>query len=257
MEWLLHVKDRAHGWPLARMTPHWRSTSTGPNMVGVSADPNETRPGGGELVPLGLGTFALGSSFFFLVLGALSRSPSAFRFLPFLSSSGFLPAAFLPPTLPFGLSSSSLSSSALASPFSSSALRASSSLAASLALSLASLASFLRWAFSFFSLRHCAIWAFAAVLRTLFLQCLHCCRSGLSSRGRPVAKVSRAVSSSWLTTGPGDAMEADGEVTAFFLSSAGVSVGGRAAAAAAWTTHLRQRYRPSSYPACCAWEAAS
>jgi hypothetical protein len=30
MEWLLHVNERAQGCPLGRITPHCRSTSTGP-----------------------------------------------------------------------------------------------------------------------------------------------------------------------------------------------------------------------------------
>lgn len=187
------------------MTPHCRSTSTGPGKVSkVTKKPSTTM-----IIPLGLGTLALGSSFFFFVFGAFSGSPSALRFFPLLSSI-FLPA-FLPPFLS---SSSSLSSSSL-----SSALRASSSRAASLARSRASLASFLRCAFSFLTFRQAAMCALVAVFRMLFLQCLHCCRSGESSRGRPVAKASRALSSSWLTTGPGEATEAAGELTFFFFSS--------------------------------------
>lgn len=33
IEWLLQVRDLAHGMPLASSTPHWRSTSTGPCTV--------------------------------------------------------------------------------------------------------------------------------------------------------------------------------------------------------------------------------
>lgn len=63
--------------------------------------------------------------------------------------------------------------------------------------------------------------SFAAVLRMLFLQCLHCWRSGLSSSGRPVAKVSRAASSRGLTTGPGEvALEALAVLLLDFFSSA-------------------------------------
>jgi hypothetical protein len=173
-------------------------------------------------LPLGLGTLALGSSFFFLFFGPLSGSPSAFRFFPFLSSSGFFPAAFLAVLLPVTffsaeMPSSSLSSSPRSMPFSSSSLRCSSCLAASFALSRASRASFFLCAFSFFNRRHAAICAFAAVFKTLFLQCLHCCKSGLSSSGRPVANVSRDVSSSSLTTGPGEGAPT-GEAPFFFLS---------------------------------------
>ncbi|KAL1844799.1 hypothetical protein VTK73DRAFT_1774 [Phialemonium thermophilum] len=46
--------------------------------------------------------------------------------------------------------------------------------------------------------------SFAAVVRMLFLQYLHCWISGGSSSGRPVAKVSRDASSRGFTTGPGD-----------------------------------------------------
>ena len=217
IEWLLQVRDLAHGWPVGVMTPHCRSTSTG---------------------PLGLGTLGLGSSFFFFFGPAFSSSPSAFLFLPptfAAAGSVFLPATFLPALTPAGgflspSSSLSLSSSAAAAavaagpPSASSALRASSSRAASLARSRASRASFFRWAFSFLIFKHAAMCCLAAVLSTLFLQCLHCWRSGESSSGRPVANVSRAVSSRGFTTGDGDGgFAADGLA---FLSAAfpGVSI---------------------------------
>jgi len=136
MLWLLHVKDLAQGCPFGSVTPHCRSTSTG---------------------PFGLAAFGFGSSFFFFAL-PLSSSPSAFLFLPLTALSVFLPAAFLvvlPAFSPFlsMSSSASLSSSPRASA-SPSALRASSSRAASFARSRASRASFLRCAFSFLMRRH-------------------------------------------------------------------------------------------------------
>lgn len=175
--------------------------------------------GGSYHSPFGLATLGFGSSFFFFILGPSFLSISAFLFFPPIAPSIFLPPTFLLVVLPAfvlpgafsGASSSSLSSSAAASatpappsptsPF----FLASSSLAASRARSLASRASFLRCAFSFLIRRQAAMCSLAAVLRMLFLQCLHCCRSGLSSSGRPVAKVSRAASSRGLTTGPGEA----------------------------------------------------
>jgi hypothetical protein len=176
-----------------------------------------------------LATLGFGSSFFFFILGPSFLSPSAFLFFPPRppAPSVFLPAVFFVVVLPaFGAaflspgSSSSLSSSAAAAPAAPvpsspppSFFFASSSLAR--ARSLASRASFLRCAFSFLILRQAAMCSLAAVLRMLFLQCLHCCRSGLSSSGRPVAKVSRAASSSGLTTGPGE-----GAVMALFADEA-------------------------------------
>lgn len=178
------MSDLAQGCPFGKMTPHCLSTSTG---------------------PLVLGAFALPSSFFFLAFGP-SSVPSAFRFLPFSSP------AFFPPFL------SSSESSSLSSP---SALRASSSLAASFARSLASRASFFRWAFSFLRRRHAAMCAVAAVFRTDFLQCLHCCKSGLSSSGRPVWNVSRALSSRGLTGGLGDSAVGGGSGAFFFFLVSG------------------------------------
>jgi hypothetical protein len=51
---------------------------------------------------------------------------------------------------------------------------------------------------------------------------LHCRESKLSSSGLPVENVSRAVSSNWLTTGPGEAGTefVEGVSVPFFLSSA-------------------------------------
>ncbi len=119
-----------------------------------------------ESIPFGFAVFAFGSSFFFFDFGALSGSPSAFLFFPPVSV--FFPAAFLV-VFPadFSTPSSSLSSSPRPSP-SSSFLRASSSRAASRARSLASLASFFRCAFSFFTLRHAAMCSLAAVRSMLF-----------------------------------------------------------------------------------------
>lgn len=59
----------------------------------------------------------------------------------------------------------------------------------------------------------------------LFLQCLHCCRSGVSSSGRPVAKASRAISSRGLTTGPGEATDIDAESSFFDFLSSGAHIG--------------------------------
>ena len=60
--------------------------------------------------------------------------------------------------------------------------------------------------------------AFAVDFRIDFLQCLHCTISGLSSRGRPVAKESRALSSSCVTSGSGDVL--------LVVPASGVALGG-------------------------------
>src|SRR4051812_42944981 len=83
MLWLLHVRDRAQGWPLGSSTPHCLSTSTG---------------------PFGFAAFGLGSSFFFLAL-PLSSSPSAFLFLPATFVFFALPVVL--PAFPSLISSSS------------------------------------------------------------------------------------------------------------------------------------------------------
>lgn len=163
---------------------------------------------------------------------------SALRFLPLSAvPSGFLPVTFLVVVLPalavpgfFSAASSSSPLSSSAAPFarvaSSSSgppfFLASSSLAASFALSLASRASFFRCAFSFLTLRHAAMCSFAAILSTLFLQCLHCCSSGVSSSGRPVVKASRVGLSKGLTTGPGDAAVMAFVAASFFFFSSAV-----------------------------------
>lgn len=67
IEWLLHVKLRAHMAPFGNTTPHCFSTSTG---------------------CFGFGSFAFGSSFFFfLAFGPFSASASTLRFLPSFVSS--------------------------------------------------------------------------------------------------------------------------------------------------------------------------
>jgi len=63
--------------------------------------------------------------------------------------------------------------------------------------------------------------SFAAVARMPFLQCLHCWRSGTSSRGRPVANVSWLASSSLLMMGLGEpAAMIESSLVALFCASA-------------------------------------
>jgi hypothetical protein len=67
----------------------------------------------------------------------------------------------------------------------------------------------------------------AALPMTPFLQCLHCCRSGTSSRGRPLVKVSWCFSSRLLMTGLGEdaaMIEPSLSLLVFFFSSAAVCV---------------------------------
>lgn len=69
-------------------------------------------------------------------------------------------------------------------------------------------------------LRHWAMWSLAAVGVMPFLQSLHWCSWGASSRGRPVLKVSIPVSSRSLIRGPGETAVMAPSLS-FFLSSGG------------------------------------
>lgn len=72
------MSERAHGWPLGRMTPHWRSTSTGPTEV--SNAPYSPANG---CHTFGLGHFGFGLIFLLLGLGRLFRLAISFALLAF------------------------------------------------------------------------------------------------------------------------------------------------------------------------------
>lgn len=161
IEWLLHVNDRAHCPPFGRVTPHCRSTSTG---------------------PFGLAGF-LASSFFFFFFGSLSASPSVFRFFDFFAVPSS-PILFFELFWPFisPTSSTPLASSSLALSF-------------SFALFAASRASFFFRAFSCLARKQPRICSAPAAFRTALLQCLHIIVSSVVSLGLPVGNKAIALSS--------------------------------------------------------------